>query len=368
MPTCSALRPVRRRLAILAALSAAAAVPVLLATSVGPAGTAARIAAAALLCAQLAVLPLLPARPEPGMAAALVAGAGIQALAPDFGFLGLANFALCVYAFARPPRRSAIALALMLAASPWQLAGGGGKLDVLLAAAGAVIAWSWGELGRGRIERRRSEAARAIAAERARIARELHDVVAHTVSIIVVQATAAEDVLDDRPDQARAALLAIQDAGRSALGELRRLVETVRPDDEAGGRTPQPGLEQLDALVGSVRAAGLAVDVRREGDAAAAVPAGVGLSAYRIVQEALTNTLRHAGATRAAVTVRTGAAGVEIEVEDDGRGVLVGPSGGGNGLLGMRERAALLGGTLEVGPGAGGGFRVHAQLPLRAPR
>jgi signal transduction histidine kinase len=169
----------------------------------------------------------------------------------------------------------------------------------VLAAGGPVLSWSWGELLRTRRDRRSVQARRALADEPARIARELHDVVAHNVSLMVIQAVAAQDVFDARPDQARQALGAIETSGRAAMVELRRLVNTVRPDAEADGTDPQPGLGQLDALVTSVRAAGLAVALRREGEQVD-VPAGVDLSAYRIVQEALTNTLRHARATRAA--------------------------------------------------------------------
>ncbi len=205
---------------------------------------------------------------------------------------------------------------------------------------------------------------RAAAEERARIARELHDVVAHHVSLIAVQAVAADDVFDSRPDLAREALRAIESSGRAALAELRRLLGTVRPDAEGDGHDPQPGLAQLDALVTAVRAAGVEVAVRYEGTPVQA-PAGVDLSAYRIVQEALTNTLRHARARHAAVTVRYTPAAVEVEVQDDGRGA-GGAVEGGHGIVGMRERVALLGGTLQVGPGPRGGFRVRAALPLEA--
>jgi signal transduction histidine kinase len=184
------------------------------------------------------------------------------------------------------------------------------------------------------------------------------------VSVIVVQASAAEDVFDTRPDQARAALRSIEQAGRDALRELRTLLGGAPGDPDP--THPQPGLARLDELAEPLRLGGLDVVVRREGEAPE-LPAGVDLSAFRIVQEALTNTLRHARATRAEVTVRFGERELELEITDDGRGspsALV--NGAGQGLVGMRERAALLGGTLEAGPLPGGGYRVHARLPLEA--
>ncbi len=227
-----------------------------------------------------------------------------------------------------------------------------------------MISWSWGELLRTREARRRGEAKRAVAEERARIARELHDVVAHNVSLMVVQAVAAEDVFDTRPELSREALRAIETSGRAALGELRRLLGTVRPESGDNGNDPQPGLAQLEALAASMRAAGLDVSVRVSGESVQ-LPAGIDLSAYRIVQEALTNTLRHARASRACVNVRWSPDAVELEVIDDGRGAAGGAfDGSGHGIVGMRERVALLEGTLTLGPGPQGGFRVFAVLPI----
>jgi signal transduction histidine kinase len=194
----------------------------------------------------------------------------------------------------RPPRVSLWALGTMLAVAPWP-AVTRGPLAAVIAVGGPVLSWSWGELVRTRGDRRRGEARRAVAEERVRIARELHDVVAHNVSLMVVQAVAAHDVFDARPDQSREALGAIEASGRAALAELRRLLGTVRPDAAPDGHDPQPGLAQLEALVASVRAAGLEVALRYEGEVVA-TSAGVDLSAYRIVQEALTNALRHARA------------------------------------------------------------------------
>ena len=214
-----------------------------------------------------------------------------------------------------------------------------------------------------RLERGREvEAARARAEEQARIARELHDVIAHNVSVMVVQAAAANDVFDSRPERAREALRAIETSGRSALSELRRLLGVVRAD--GAEYAPQPGLDRLDDLVAQVRAAGLAVAVSVEG-ARRTLPAGVDLSAYRVVQEALTNTLKHAHATRADVSLRFREDELDVEVRDDGEGRGNGNGdGGGRGLIGMRERVTAYGGKLAAGPAPSGGFSVAARFPL----
>jgi signal transduction histidine kinase len=213
-----------------------------------------------------------------------------------------------------------------------------------------------------RLERERVAQARAaVAAERGRMARELHDVVAHSLSVIVVQAQAAERVLDGEQPSAREALASIDSTGRQALVEMRRLVGILRDDRELA-LAPQPGLGQLSVLLEQVREAGLPVALAVEGEPRPLAP-GVDLSAYRIVQEALTNALKHAGPARAWVAVRYRAADVELEVTDDGHGPLDG-HGGGHGLLGMRERVALYGGVLESGARNGRGFRVRARLPL----
>ena len=339
-------------------------VTVVIVAGMGPSSVVARAAVVVLAAIQLGSLASMRRWPERSMAASLITGVGLQVLWPDLGVLGLANLSICALAALRPPRVSLWALAAMLALAPWP-AVTRGAVAGLIAAGGPLLSWSWGELLRSGRDRRGSEARRAVAEERIRIARELHDVVAHTVSLIVVQAVAAQDVFDARPDQSRQALSAIESSGRAALAELRRLVGAVRPDGEADGHDPQPGLERLDRLVDSVRAAGLDVTVRYEGEPVKA-PAGVDLSAYRIVQEALTNTLRHARASHAAVIVRYAPTRLEVEVRDDGRGV-VGVADAGHGIVGMRERAAVLGGTLEVGPGPQRGFRVRAGLPLKEP-
>jgi signal transduction histidine kinase len=215
-----------------------------------------------------------------------------------------------------------------------------------------------------RLEREReANARRAAAEEQARIARELHDIIAHNVSVMTVQAAAAGDAFETQPGRVREALASIESTGREALTELRRLLGSVRPDDGSSTFAPQPRLAGVDALVEQVRAAGLAVELAVEGTPQE-LPPGVDLSAYRIVQEALTNTLKHADATKASVRVRYGAEALEVEVVDNGRGASADGAGEGRGVIGMKERAALLGGDLRVGPGAGGGFAVRARIPL----
>jgi signal transduction histidine kinase len=208
-------------------------------------------------------------------------------------------------------------------------------------------------------------ASMAVIEERARIARELHDVVAHYVSVMVVQAAAARRVGEKDPAAARGALEAVEAAGRTALAEMRRMLEVLRADDPGMG--PQPGLGELDRLIEQVRSVGLPVKLAIEG-AACCLPAGMDLAAYRIVQEALTNTVKHGGKANASVTVRYTADTLEIEVTDDGRGaaapLLSMGVPGGHGLIGMKERVALFGGQLSVGPILTGGYRVFARMPI----
>jgi signal transduction histidine kinase len=212
-----------------------------------------------------------------------------------------------------------------------------------------------------RLEREQeTEARRAAAEEQARIARELHDVVAHALSVIVVQAGAADDVFEVDPKLARGPIRAIDGAARSALTDLRRVLGVLQGDTDYA---PQPGIARLDGLVEQVRATGLDVALEIEGRPRP-LPATVDLSAYRIVQEALTNVLKHADAGQALVRIRYGDE-LLVEVSDDGRAA---PNGGsGNGLIGMRERATLLGGTIEAGASAAGGYRVRASLPTVDP-
>ncbi|MCB5180034.1 sensor histidine kinase [Streptomyces antimicrobicus] len=225
-----------------------------------------------------------------------------------------------------------------------------------------------------RLEKEREAQAKvAVAAERARIARELHDVVAHNVSVMVVQADGAAYVMDVAPEQAKEALQTISGTGRQALAEMRRLLGVLRTGEpqESEDYVPQPDVEQIEVLVEQVRAAGLAVDFEVEG-APRQLPSGVELTAYRIVQEALTNTRKHGGPdAKASVRLVYFDDGLGLLVEDDGRGAAHelyedgGADGAGHGLIGMRERVGMVGGTLEAGPRPGGGFRISALLPLK---
>ena len=212
-------------------------------------------------------------------------------------------------------------------------------------------------------ERERDLAAReAVVEERARIARELHDVIAHNVSMVVVQAGAERRVLGEESESTREVLATIEQIGRGALTEMRRLVGMLRAERDEP-LAPQPGLDDLPRLVTQVREAGLPVELHVEGDRRS-LPVGIELSAYRIVQEALTNALKHAGDAHAAVHVRYSADALEVEVTDDGPGNGANGAGsGGHGLVGMRERVALYGGRFEAGHDPSGGFVVRATLP-----
>ena len=231
-------------------------------------------------------------------------------------------------------------------------------------------------------EQRAQEARRATLAERLRIARELHDIVAHHVSVIVIQAQGAQRMVDRDPDRSRQAMADVERTARTALEEMRRLLGLLRPADtngadepggadgvapeDAAGRQPLQGLADIEALVTSMAAAGLRVTLRTTGEPRP-VPEDVGLTGYRIVQEALTNVLKHAGPAQAHVLLEYGDQ-LEITVTDDGRGAAAGltgtePPGAGRGTTGMRERVSMLGGQLTTGPQPGGGFRVHAAIP-----
>ncbi|MER6687062.1 MULTISPECIES: sensor histidine kinase [Streptomyces] len=220
---------------------------------------------------------------------------------------------------------------------------------------------------------REEEARRRVAEERLRIARDLHDVVAHHIALVNVQAGVAAHVMDKRPDQAKEALAHVREASRSALDELRATVGLLRQSGDPEAPTePAPGLSRLEELADTFRSAGLPVSVARA-DQGTELPAAVDLAAYRIVQEALTNVRKHAGPEAGAeVSVVRVGPNVEVTVLDDGPGTPDGPEagrafgdGGGHGLLGMRERVTALGGTLTTGPRYGGGFRVHAILPVK---
>ncbi|MGW6911163.1 sensor histidine kinase [Streptomyces sp. NPDC054940] len=214
---------------------------------------------------------------------------------------------------------------------------------------------------------REEEARRRVAEERLRIARDLHDVVAHHIALVNVQAGVAAHVMDKRPDQAKEALAHVREASRSALNELRATVGLLRQSGDPEAPTePAPGLNRLDELAGTFRSAGLQVEVARA-DQGSTLPAAVDLAAYRVIQEALTNVQKHAGPdAKAEVSVVRVGPNIEITVLDDGAGEDDTPDSGGHGLLGMRERVTAVRGTLTTGPRYGGGFRVHAILPVKS--
>ena len=304
------------------------------------------------------------------LAAEAVALGDVVTDAQITGFMILAAFAA---AGAHPDVRSALAGALVGYASiATILLDDRPRLASTLSVIGvSAVAWA---IARALVERgRRAEHleeraaglerahAKAVAHERATIARELHDVIAHSVSVMTVQAGAARLLLDEDPPRARESLVAVEETGRQALGEMRRLLGILRGDEHETRLAPQPGIADLDALVEHVRAAGLPVDVVVEGEPKR-LPPGIDLAAYRVVQEALTNALKHAGAARAQVSIRYGVTALELAVTNNGQ---VRENGrGGHGLVGMRERVTLYGGTFEAGPRRGGGYAVRASLPL----
>ena len=217
-------------------------------------------------------------------------------------------------------------------------------------------------------EERRSraeEARRQVSEQRLGIARELHDVLAHSISLINVQAGVALELMDGRPEQARMALSAIKQASRDALVEVQSVLGALRQAGEVAPRSPSASLRNIDVLVQQARVAGLLVDVRCDGDVAT-LPAAVDATGFRIVQEALTNVVRHAGAAHVSIQLCRGRSVLIVTVEDDGRGRADAPAtpGGGSGITGMRERAAALGGHVDAGTRDGGGFAVRAQLPF----
>jgi signal transduction histidine kinase len=365
------LPPLAVDAAIAAVVGLVTIVSVLVEDSNDP-GVSLTAAGVALIVAQC--VPLVWRRRDPLAVMLVVVAAGVAygiAELPDpaIGFAPV----LAVYTLAAHEPRSLTV--------PWGLAGvavGAISLAVSRDADAAdvavnyfvfVTAWVAGDTVRSQRERvalvdaqREEEARRAVADERVRIARDLHDVVAHHLSVIVVQAEAAQEVLATRPDRAVDAMGTVADTARTALGELRLVVGVLRSD---GGRAPQPDLDAVDDLVASVRQAGLAVAVRTEGEPRA-VGGVVGVAAYRVVQEALTNVLRHAAAGQAEVALAYGDDTLVVTVSDDGRGgrAPAPDRPGGHGLAGMRERVTVLGGSLDAGPRAEGGFAVRARLPL----
>jgi len=234
-----------------------------------------------------------------------------------------------------------------------------------------LLPWALGTVLRDRLEGitrdRAEERQRRLFEGRLQMAREVHDIIAHGLAVISMQAGAALHVLDRRPDQARVALEAIRGASRHSLDELRTTLAVFRPATDPEDRRAAAGLAQLDALVATTAGSGVAVTTQVVGEPRP-LPAFPDIAAYRIVQESLTNVLRHSGATMATVRLAYLPDAVEVDVTDDGRGAPGSPTPRrGNGLAGMAERAAALGGILEAGPHRDGGWRVHARLPLGEP-
>jgi signal transduction histidine kinase len=385
--------------------------------------------ALALLLTLAQTVPLVWRRRAPmavlavtGLAALAHLVIGYQPTWAEFGML----IAFYTVAAHRPRRQTAVAAALVAAGltayvlvwlSRHPMPAGQAVSNSVVSYVQFAVAWFLGDVQKRRLaytaelEALNAQLAAeqelrsrwAVTEERGRIARELHDVVAHSVSVMVVQAGAARRTLAASPDQAAAALGQIESTGRQALVEMRRLLGLLRDGEreDAAALAPQPSLEHLESLAAAAREAGLPVEVTVEGEPRP-LPAGVDLSAYRIVQEALTNSLKHAGPARAEVRIRYGRDVLEVQVTDDGLGgrgaatavagsglvvVTLGPHGAvrngvesasgrrsidsdrrdrrsGHGLIGMRERVALFGGTLEAGARPGGGYRVAARLPL----
>jgi signal transduction histidine kinase len=343
----------------------------------------------AALVGLLLTVPLAWGRRAPVPAAGVVTAAGLLEVATLDSFLAANVSALfMVYALAAyAPRwasRGGLVAGLFGAVVAALRYFSGGASDSLLWTAGAigvavVAAWALGDLRRARLQRidaleerarlleieRDQEMRLAATAERARIARELHDVVAHSLSVVIAQADGGRYAGRSDPSAATGALEAVAATGRQALTDMRSLLGVLR-DGGAEEYAPQPDVAAIPGLVDDVRASGLDVDLLVEGEAQP-MPAGPQLAAYRIVQESLTNVLKHAGpASRAWVRLQWRPDALELSVLDDGRGAsaaMVDPDGSGQGLRGLRERAVLHGGRLEAGPRSGGGFGVHAALP-----
>ncbi|WNE97394.1 sensor histidine kinase [Streptomyces luomodiensis] len=362
-------------------------------------GAEPRSAAVPIILALGTTIALRRRAPEKMLALAILCGVaqmatGIRPNPTDFAML------VIVYTVAvtcsRPASRFALGAALSatpLSALRWPHAEQtwwANVVSTVFVAIPFVLAWVLGDSIRtrrayyaqleeraARLEKEREAQSKvAVAAERARIARELHDVVAHNVSVMVVQADGAAYVMDASPEQARQALETISGTGRQALAEMRRLLGVLRTGEpgEENEYVPQPDVEQIDELVKQARGAGLPVDFKVVGSPRQ-LPSGVELTAYRIVQEALTNTRKHGGPdVGASVRLTYFDDGLGLLVEDDGRGAQRemyedgGADGSGHGLIGMRERVGMVGGTLDAGPRPGGGFRISALLPLKPVR
>ncbi|MGD9695910.1 MAG: sensor histidine kinase [Thermoleophilia bacterium] len=324
----------------------------------------------ALLIAGPLLLVLWRAATVPTLAAITGITSAYVALDYAYGPFVVAFALAVVGAVVRGHRAPAVAAALVLYAVAMLADDDGPTLPAIVAvAAWLLIVLGVGELVRTRLERRREaeqaraeEARRRAGEERLRIARDLHDVLAHSLSLINVQAGVALHLIDERPEQARTALADITRVSREALGEVRGTLAALRNPGDDAPRAPGPGLAGLDEMLERVRAAGLRVSARTQGRQRP-LPAGVDQAAFRIVQEALTNVRRHGGGAAAAVSISYEDEELTVRIDDDGPGPAPGATGG-SGIVGMRERAAALGGRLEAGPGPDGGFRVEARLPI----
>jgi signal transduction histidine kinase len=319
----------------------------------------------------LATLPLLMARRWPVGAAALITFAmfSVLVLNPKWLTLGalVAQLGIGYVVAARCRRFVSVLLTLPLAIAAITSPADQANLTGIIVVALMIAALALGDARRERVASRRAVAQsrqeQALMEERARIARELHDVVAHHVSMVAVQAETARLTTPGMPEEGQERLLAIGDTAREALTEMRRLLGVLRADAAGGAeRAPQPGLSDLTDLIEDARGAGASVRVTVSGPVAP-LPPGVDLTAYRIVQEALTNARRHAPGAAVEVELRFSAGALRLRVRDDGPGP-AGDEPSGHGLLGMRERAAMVGGTLHAGQADGGGFLIDAELPL----
>ncbi|MEU4675988.1 sensor histidine kinase [Micromonospora sp. NPDC023737] len=280
----------------------------------------------------------------------------------------VAVYSVAAHRTLRPAAIGAAAALVLLTVHVFTDSSSLGVLGLMPAVAWVVVPFAVGttvRLGREAAARARAEEARRLAdGERLRVAQEVHDVVGHGLAAIHMQAEIALHLLEKRPEQAQTALAAISGTSKEALDELRVTLAVVRRGDGPADRAPAPGLGQVPALRDRLAGAGLPVTVQIDGEPSA-LPVAVDLAAYRVVQESLTNVLRHAGPATAAVRIRYAPTEVEVEVTDTGRGVAeAGPTTTGSGLAGMRERVTALGGSFAAGPAADGGFRVHARLPL----
>jgi signal transduction histidine kinase len=353
---------------------------------------------AAGIAAALAPLPLLLRRrfpfAAPALVFALLAGASLADRGAAAGHEIFTVWSVCAlalafwFAGAHGEREQAIAGAAVGLASLTVVAGSAGaQFNIIDEASSDTGIGGWVLLGGGlalaayalrrraqradeheqralRLEREREERTRAaVAAERDRIARDLHDLIAHSVSVMTVQAGAARLLLPATPERARQPLLAIEDTGRQALGEMRRLLGILRMHDCEATLAPQPGMTDLNALLERLRQPGLRIELTVEGGPKT-LPPGIDLAAYRIVEDALANALEHAGPVYARVTVRYGRDALDLEIADDRTRA----HASGNGLVALRERVAIYGGELEASGRSGGGYAVRAHLPLRAVR